>query len=492
MNHYFKTKVVKMGRWNGYPLDTETWYGEETNKFFKQTFGVNKGILTLCALEDGSLHLYIPSQYFILLYKRIDQINRNDYQALAKKLKTFFPLDKKATVAVSKVYKNTKELSDQELAKAIASIRQWVHHVVVFDQFGWIAEDYWTPLMKNILAKKLGLNPGSEKYNEVLFALTKPEQISTTLKEKRAVLEQSIKIKNKKTPVDKAARTLAKQFGWMPIFAFGKPWQADHYAEELKNLMKSKLDVLEKQYEQLCNYKTIRNKDISKIVKEYKIDKKDLQIFIDFGLALDGRNEAEYFVSFAGKFLMPLLEEARIRLYLSPKQLRELTEKELLDSLRGKQSLEKILAKKGKYVGWGYDELMKKRIDFSSVEAEKLFNYIESYVKPVQGGDESKGTCASPGKARGKIRIVAYTNQNEKVKNGDIMVSYATCVDNLPAMKRAGAIITEVGGLTCHAAVVSREFGIPCIVALKNAMTNLKDGDMVEVDANKGIVRKIK
>lgn len=58
-------------------------------------------------------------------------------------------------------------------------------------------------------------------------------------------------------------------------------------------------------------------------------------------------------------------------------------------------------------------------------------------------------------------------------------------------MKKAAAIITEVGGLTCHAAVVSREFGIPCVVALKNAMKNFKDGEVIEVDADKGLVRKI-
>lgn len=79
-----------------------------------------------------------------------------------------------------------------------------------------------------------------------------------------------------------------------------------------------------------------------------------------------------------------------------------------------------------------------------------------------------------------------------KVKQGDILITHATTVDYLPPMKRAAAFVTEIGGLTCHAAVVAREFGVPCVVGLKNAMANFKDGDMVEVDANKGIVRKWK
>ena len=59
-------------------------------------------------------------------------------------------------------------------------------------------------------------------------------------------------------------------------------------------------------------------------------------------------------------------------------------------------------------------------------------------------------------------------------------------------MRRAKAIITDEGGLTCHAAIISRELGIPCIIGTKIATKVLKDGDMVEVDANKGIVKKIK
>ena len=495
-NHYFKTKVVKMGQWSTPSLDTETWYGEETSKYFKQLFGIPKGVLML--FVDSYMHGYIPVSYFGLLHNRINQINKRDYRGLEKKLKTFYRLDRKAKIEVGKVYKNPKALSNTKLAGSIARIRHWVHRVVIFDQFGWIGEEYWTPLMQNILVKKLGLVQGSTEYNEVLFALSKPERISTTLLEKKAVLEQAIKIK-KYSPrlrlnhkIYNSAKFLADKFGWMPIFSFGDPWEAQHYKVELKEVLKENINVLIAKFEDLKSYREIRNREINRIISEYKLDSKSLQIFVDFGLALDTRNEAEYFVSYAGGYLMPLFKESCLRLYVSPKQLRDLTEVELFESLLGKKNLQDILAKKGKHQGWGYDKQMQKRFDFTSKEAEKLFKYIESYVKPVQGSDEGIGVCASPGKVTGKVRLVAYPEQNHKVKNGDILVSYATTVNYLPAMKRAAAIITEVGGLTCHAAVVSREFGIPCIVALKNAMKNFKDGDLVEVDADKGIVKKIK
>ena len=185
------------------------------------------------------------------------------------------------------------------------------------------------------------------------------------------------------------------------------------------------------------------------------------------------------------------MQEIARRLFVSVNQLRSLTQQETLDCLSGKKDIHKILAVKRVVSGWGWSLDMSKRIPFSPKEAEKLFRFIEKYVKHVQGGDERKGTCASPGKAVGKIRIVPSPADNDKVKEGDILVSYTTTTDYLPAMKRAAAIITEVGGLTCHAAVVSREFGIPCIVALANAMKNLKDGDLVEVNANEGTIKLI-
>ena len=66
-----------------------------------------------------------------------------------------------------------------------------------------------------------------------------------------------------------------------------------------------------------------------------------------------------------------------------------------------------------------------------------------------------------------------------------------TTVDYLPAMKRSGAIITDDGGATCHAAIISREFGIPCVVGTKVATQVFKTGDKLKVDANLGIIKKI-
>ncbi len=78
------------------------------------------------------------------------------------------------------------------------------------------------------------------------------------------------------------------------------------------------------------------------------------------------------------------------------------------------------------------------------------------------------------------------------MQKGDILVSIATDPDIVPAMKKAAAIVTEQGGVTSHAAIVSRELGTPCVIGTKIATKVFKDGDLVEVDAVKGIVKLIK
>ncbi len=109
-----------------------------------------------------------------------------------------------------------------------------------------------------------------------------------------------------------------------------------------------------------------------------------------------------------------------------------------------------------------------------------------------QKTDTLKGTVACRGKlVRGKVRVIMNSEEAAYFKKGEVLISSMTAPDYLPAMKKAAAIITDEGGLLCHAAIVSRELGIPCIIGTKVASKMLKDGDLVEVDANKGVIKKL-
>lgn len=103
-----------------------------------------------------------------------------------------------------------------------------------------------------------------------------------------------------------------------------------------------------------------------------------------------------------------------------------------------------------------------------------------------------QGKIAQPGKTIGEVKIIHNITDIKKFKPGNILVSISTNPELMPALKKAKAIVTDEGGLMCHAAIISRELNIPCIIGTKIATKVLKDGQKVEVDANKGIVRILK
>ena len=107
-------------------------------------------------------------------------------------------------------------------------------------------------------------------------------------------------------------------------------------------------------------------------------------------------------------------------------------------------------------------------------------------VKEISGEVLLSGLGASPGAASGNVRIVYTMEDLKKIKKGDILVTEMTNPDMVVTMQRAAGIVTDEGGITSHASIVSREMGIPCVVGTGEATKKLKDGDIVTVDGNSG------
>jgi pyruvate,water dikinase len=99
-----------------------------------------------------------------------------------------------------------------------------------------------------------------------------------------------------------------------------------------------------------------------------------------------------------------------------------------------------------------------------------------------------RGLGAAPGSASGRARVVAKLSEAGELSGEDVLVAHMTTPDWVPLMRRVAAIVTDSGGMTCHAAIVSRELGIPCLVGTGSATETLRDGELVTVDAGKGVV----
>ena len=99
-----------------------------------------------------------------------------------------------------------------------------------------------------------------------------------------------------------------------------------------------------------------------------------------------------------------------------------------------------------------------------------------------------RGLAASTGRATGPVRVLASPDEGDRLEPGEILVAHVTSPDWVPAMRRAAALVTDGGGMTCHAAIVSRELGVPCVVGTRDATTVLRDGEVVTVDGARGLV----
>lgn len=128
------------------------------------------------------------------------------------------------------------------------------------------------------------------------------------------------------------------------------------------------------------------------------------------------------------------------------------------------------------------------------VTGEKLVEIKKQEVKKEKIPQRIKkltGQTASLGKARGKVQVILSADRVNKMRKGNILVTVMTTPAYVPAMQKAAAIVTDEGGLLSHAAVVSREMGKPAVIGTKIGTKVFKDGDKVEVNADKGVVKKI-
>lgn len=181
--------------------------------------------------------------------------------------------------------------------------------------------------------------------------------------------------------------------------------------------------------------------------------------------------------------------------------------------LRGIYNFYPLLKEIGRRLDLTYDELiyfkpnevLAKRIPSDLALRQKRYVNIKNQIytgKPAdqiyqlfnqapEKKDQVSGKGVSAGVVRGIAKVVLSTKEFGKVKKGDIIVCEITTPDYMPVLHKVSAIVADIGGFTSHSAIVAREMEIPCIVGTEIATKIFKDGDLIEVDANKGVVRKI-
>ncbi|MBR9705491.1 hypothetical protein GOV14_00500 [Candidatus Pacearchaeota archaeon] len=207
-------------------------------------------------------------------------------------------------------------------------------------------------------------------------------------------------------------------------------------------------------------------------------------------LVLWREKEGNVFFNEGVDFFNYLLKEIANRTNYEMQSLKYLTFNEIKDLVIHKKQLPKNeLEKRKKSVFMFIEGVIIYEKDINKLLEKKGFRLEKELSNDIQ---QIKGSIANKGYAKGKVTSLFSRTQLNKVKEGNILVAPMTFQWALPAMKKASAFVTDEGGITCHAAILSREMNKPCIIGTKIATDILKDGMEVEVDANKGVVRIIK
>jgi len=376
-----------------------------------------------------------------------------------KKLKDLFNKIGKEYLSVSKSISelNLEDFDNSKLKELLLKYQKIALDASCIINSIFLINQYWSEKgYKRI-------NQFDDKIKEALF---RPVKRSTVL----MMQEEASKIKGN----EEETRKFWNKYKWLPCLDLqNDPWSLKNVEDYLNDLK------LGKQYEKLEFEEAAQKANLN------DDEKIMFQMIKELGYIKDARDDYRRKGVF---YARTLFAEIAKRMGVSLKEIAYLTEKEIIGFLEGKQ----IDLSKGKKRQDGFLLYLKDGetvcVDHAINEELIKLGFSEEEIKV----SEIKGTVACQGKARGTVKIVRTVHDIIKIEKGDVLVAVTTHPDYVPAMQKAVAIVTDEGGMLSHAAIVSRELGIPCVVGTTNATKVLQHGQKVEVDATNGVVRAIK
>ncbi|NQU98715.1 hypothetical protein HQ533_04565 [Candidatus Woesearchaeota archaeon] len=444
----------------------------------KQVLGSNYSKL-LGVSRDNKMQMY---------YSKED-LDRKSKLALEifndkKKVKNFLKYVKKNNAELIKdmdaLLKEKNKLSNSEFIKIYNNYMQKFESL--FASYDLSRPEFFEPVEKEI-KNHLKAKVFEKDLNDVFALLTTNTQ--TTLLDQEELDRMDIALRIHKHQ---------QKYGWIGTSENEEPWSVEHFKEQLDKDLELPFEELEEQINFKKKHKVEFSKKQKEIIKRLKISK-SIQSLLNIvktfsNLRLNIRLRwvrAGYLTNFVFK-------EVEKRTGVDSKDLEKYTLDEIIDLLtNGKKLSSEELNDRDKYSFFlNNDELKFFRGEEVDVLEEQEIEKIDySKIKEV------KGQIANSGYAKGRVRVInALTKDQEKaiqeMKDGEILVTGMTRPHLIVAMKKASAIVTDEGGITSHAAIVSRELGKPCIIGTKVATKVFKDGDLVEVDSDKGKVKKLR
>jgi len=396
---------------------------------------------------------------------------------------------------------SVENLSARELEALFGWAVEEIKDFSIFITIPWMMENYLNSLITKVVEKAVG-----NQAQEVLAKLLLPIKINASSKETpaiwrlagtilkddglKAIFQKQENVKEELmqhySEFLKEIDDFINDYGWIHVRWFkGTPITRDNVIERLLSTIKEnpeeKIVELEKNKGRIFKFAndfaekhslSTEEKDTIFLIKEY--------VYIRT-YRTDTLSQAFY-------ALFPLIEKVAERLKLTIDDCLYHSEAELRKKLIGEDLFIDVEARKKMWAIFVVDD--EYEIYSGEADVEKL-KKEQGVLRGIENISEVKGQSAFKGSVKGKAKIVLDPHDIPKVEKGDVLVAVMTFPSYIAAMERAVAFVTDEGGILCHASIIAREMKKPCVISTKMATKVFKDGDIVEVDANSGIVKKI-
>jgi phosphohistidine swiveling domain-containing protein len=428
-----------------------------------------------------------------------------------EKNQSYFDVDKEHAIAMQHVRRQLDDINYidrmHDSWKIVANkILERVAEGCEFEDIGLPLEEAWKIAWIIELFDPHGdrvLNEHVKLSEEQRIGLFVPTNLTNIQKERIDLLKLSLANSASESSTDLAIHNKNHQQKYYFIFVSysdARPYTEEMIKEKLKTETKRPADARKEEIKNIesAHYASVKKKDHL----FSKLKGKERNIVHFFQRIVDWREERKEFVQKINNYVYNLLKQEEKKTGIKLELLRFVDIYNCRSEL-SKKDAEKMLEERSRLCAATLNEKGEFTY-YTGKDASDIIDFIENEF--LGSKKEVTGTTASKGKAegnaiegnvvkgsvvKGRVKLIMEAADFNEFKHGDILVTIMTRPEMLPIMKKASAIVTDEGGITCHAAIVARELGIPCIIGTQISTKVLKDGDIVEVDADKGVVKKI-
>ncbi len=379
------------------------------------------------------------------------------------------------------------KLSDKELGNLFSEFNNVYFEEyaipILADAVGFFGEVEMQKLLKDHL-KELGKE---KDFNKYLATLTQPTEDSFIGEESHGIMLMAQDYIDGKDYSKKLEEHTKKWYWIQNNYLRSIIIDKDQFEYRLKEHAKKPKKKKKKIEGHGTQFDKIK-KEKEELIEALELDERTrivIKMIDMYGIWQDKRKKANLR---AQHYLTLFLEEASRRKNIELDNLKFTTPEEIIGLFNGKDLDLDIIKKRRDMVGIIFKP---EGVTVYDYEDSKILDKEIEAQSAVGTVNDIYGTVANMGKVRATVKVLSGPEDFDKMNFGDILVTSMTRPEFLPVMRKAGAIITDEGGLTCHAAIVSREFDIPCMVGTKIATRVLEDGMIVEVNANHGFVKVI-